>query len=295
MKNIFAAAVVLVIISFSACNKLRTPTEVPESTPTPVMVLYTDVSHKSVKGFDALGVTRTVNADYEFYTCGRRKTDAVFPAIVKEGFIQKLGYVSGAGIFVALTETSSADYNSVDLHRATGRMVYSAAKALWHQLFIIKADGTGNTQITYTAGNKTEPYISPDGLKLAFIEDEKPFFCNYNGSGKVELTIGSDYKAKGISWSPDGQQVALTVYDTVSLTYKVLKYRADNSQSPETLAETSSVLGAIYWHDSNTVYYDKQELSTVNIWKVNADASGNTRITYQGVGDWATLSFFLWD
>jgi len=294
MKKTIVILAVFFVIGLNACTKLKTPTEVPPPTPTAVMALYTDVATDTIKGIDAEGVTRTVNSSYEFYNASQRQSSGVFGAIVYENTDYKLGIIDIYAIFQPLTTTANG-YNSLDYDLQAARIVYTSYTGSYYQLYTIRADASGNTQLTYNDTHKFQPSLSPDGQKVAFIEAQKPYFMNVNGSGKTELTIGAAYNAKSISWSPDGQYVALTVNDTGSSTDKVLTYKADNSQAAVLVTEGATSFGAVCWYDTATIYYDRQELSTVNIWKINPDSTGNTRVTYQGVGDYATLSYGLWD
>jgi Tol biopolymer transport system component len=97
-----------------------------------------------------------------------------------------------------------------------------------HDLYVMRADGSGLTNITgayeyaYLHGHPlaTDPAWSPDGSKVAFAvydgldENGYIFTANADGSG-VELLRMLPFRilVDGISWSPDGSEIAFGAVD----------------------------------------------------------------------------------
>jgi dipeptidyl aminopeptidase/acylaminoacyl peptidase len=83
-------------------------------------------------------------------------------------------------------------------------------------LFIVKADGTGETQLSQDGKAKREPDFSPDGKQIAYAayaegEDARAFQIFLHGAGGAQqITQGSGSKSQP-RWSPDGKLVAFTV------------------------------------------------------------------------------------
>src|SRR3970282_1788267 len=81
-----------------------------------------------------------------------------------------------------------------------------------NDIYSITPDGTGVTQLTFTAGNnEVEPVVSPNGQKIAFTSDvgaggSNIWVMGIDGSNPTKLTTsGSD---KNPTWSPDGTKIA---------------------------------------------------------------------------------------
>jgi TolB protein len=98
------------------------------------------------------------------------------------------------------------------------RIVHSkyAADTGTLSLFLIRANGAGETRLTFGGGHALEPRWSPDGRTIAFLTVDP-------AGGRYELrTIGADggawgqlsspceHDVAGLSWSPDGTRIALT-------------------------------------------------------------------------------------
>ena len=78
------------------------------------------------------------------------------------------------------------------------------------KVFVMNADGSGNTQITHDAWQEGQPTWFKDGKKLAFLCNEsgssQVWEMNPDGSGRKQLT---QYEGdiEGFSFSPDGKKL----------------------------------------------------------------------------------------
>jgi len=97
----------------------------------------------------------------------------------------------------------------------TGRTVIPAhdtvaARTAW-DLYVINADGTGETPLTSDTTNEGQPTWSPDGTKLAFITDRdgnnEIYVINADGTGLRRLTADPADDEQP-AWSPDGAKIA---------------------------------------------------------------------------------------
>jgi len=81
------------------------------------------------------------------------------------------------------------------------------------QIWTMRPDGGNARQLTFGAGNKTQPRWSPDGQRLAFVSDidgnQEIYIMNADGSHITNLTnnLSDDYDP---AWSPDGTTLAFT-------------------------------------------------------------------------------------
>jgi TolB protein len=97
----------------------------------------------------------------------------------------------------------------------------SDASALYVQALAINPDGSGETRLTRTPGNKSGFSWSPDGSKLAFVSDRtgtyEVYVADADGQNERQLSTGSrshcppypcTVPAFNPSWSPDGTRLA---------------------------------------------------------------------------------------
>lgn len=97
-------------------------------------------------------------------------------------------------------------------------------------IFIVRADGTGLTNITNDTALDSEPSWSPDGNRLAFISERSGnseiFVANRDGSGAIQLTHTVAYEGFP-QWSPDGRKIAF--HRTSNFTSEIWSSNADGT------------------------------------------------------------------
>jgi WD40 repeat protein len=83
-------------------------------------------------------------------------------------------------------------------------------------LYVMRADGSGQTRLTTNQGDARSPSFSPDGARIVFgraanaqATREQLYVINADGSGLRQLTFAPNGAALP-SWSPDGAQIAYT-------------------------------------------------------------------------------------
>jgi Tol biopolymer transport system component len=95
------------------------------------------------------------------------------------------------------------------------KIVFESDRTGVLQVWVMNADGSGQTQLTFDAVPKDQvPDWSPDGTQIAYTADTSPdgnggqiMVMSADGSGQHPITRGpNDY---GPTWSPDGTKLAL--------------------------------------------------------------------------------------
>lgn len=84
------------------------------------------------------------------------------------------------------------------------------------QVWTINPDGSGRTQLTHASGTLTgQPSFSPDGKKIAYIDDQHLITINTDGSGRTDLTPsdGASVENSDPTWSPDGASIVVSRID----------------------------------------------------------------------------------
>ena len=96
------------------------------------------------------------------------------------------------------------------------KIVYYAGEEFYSEdgkseIYTVKADGTGKTQLTSDSANDNSPIFSPDGSKIVFLSDktgsEDIWVMDADGKNKVQVTSDSASDSFPV-WSPDGKKIA---------------------------------------------------------------------------------------
>jgi Tol biopolymer transport system component len=89
-------------------------------------------------------------------------------------------------------------------------LVYRTGDAR-QDIYIAKADGSGERQVTDDTAKDWRPRWSPDGRKLAFYSNASGTYqvwvVNRDGSGRMRLTNSTARQLLDPVWSPDGSQI----------------------------------------------------------------------------------------
>lgn len=130
----------------------------------------------------------------------------------------------GSGPPVNLTSSATAHDTWPDWSPDGARIAYvsgTGADFANTQIYVVNANGTGQTNISNSAYADYAPSWSPDGRKIAFYRNlgtaDSPnrqiFVMNADGTGQTQLTnnAGQNFYP---NWSPDGTRIAFQTYFT---------------------------------------------------------------------------------
>jgi Tol biopolymer transport system component len=159
---------------------------------------------------------------------------------------------------------------------------------------IMKADGSGQANLTKSDEDDREFAWSPDGSRLAFgspLWPEEIWVMGLDGSGKQNLT-DNPADDGGIAWSPDGTRIAFTS-DRLGKNIEIFLMAADGSDVVQ-LTDMGRYDVAPVWSPDGTaiafVSLKYQGAHDCDIFVVRLDGSGLTNLTSnpsQNIGpDW---------
>jgi TolB protein len=163
------------------------------------------------------------------------------------------------------------------------RIAFQQDPGLHPEIWVVNADGTGPQQLTSNASDDRRPSWSPTGTKIVFASNRDGsgglsdlFVMNGDGSGQVNITntpsIDEDYP----SWSPGGDKIAF------SRDGDIYTIKPDGTALVP-LTQTARTEIEPDWSPYATqIAFRTTANADDEIWKMNADGSGQTDLTNNG-------------
>jgi Tol biopolymer transport system component len=191
---------------------------------------------------------------------------------------------------------NSAAFDGIENWRADGRkLVFQSNRRTdtnpngTFQIFVMNADGSDPTQITFTdLNNNDAPAWSPDGRKIVFVRhmfqgDPDPDLDNHdiwtmNADGSNQRNLTNNFaEDQEPNWSPDGRKIAFTSDRTGS--NEVYTFNPNGSRLRQ-LTDTPGFDGGANWSpDSRMIAFDTERDGNGEIYKMRADGSHPVNLT----------------
>jgi Tol biopolymer transport system component len=156
-----------------------------------------------------------------------------------------------------------------------------------YEIYTMKPDGSGMTQLTDTSGVNTTPTWSADGKKIAFLStrdggNPEIYVMNADGSDQMRLTTTAGSE-NTISWSADGKKIAFmsdeVTVDNPTGDTEIFVMNADGSDVTQLTSNSIPDASSSYSPDGTKIAFDRDVNGPSEIWTMNADGSGQTQIT----------------
>lgn len=147
-------------------------------------------------------------------------------------------------------------------------------------IFVINADGSGETNLTNATSQDSTPAWSPDGSRIAFSSDRDGtsdiYVMQANGSNVVRLT---NDQAEDFSpvWSPDGSRIAFTSRQDGNADIYLMN--TDGSQRTRLTRNAGNDRDPDWSPDGQRIVFAAERDERAAIYVINVDGSGETRLT----------------
>src|SRR5882724_8276583 len=91
-----------------------------------------------------------------------------------------------------------------------GKIAFASDRDRNFEIYVMDADGGGQTRLTEDAGEDVSPAWAPDGKRLAFVStrdgNAEIYVMNADGTGQTRLTNNTAADLSPV-WSPNGLQI----------------------------------------------------------------------------------------
>ncbi len=185
----------------------------------------------------------------------------------------------------------------LDKSRLTGRIAYSTfSSPETTDVYVMRADGSEQKQLTTKPGPEFDPSWSPDGKQLVYRDsskginhDDEIYVMNADDSGKRNLT-NNPANDWGPAWSPDGSKIAFESRRDGN--YEIYMMNADGSGQRNLTHNPADDDNAQWSPDGSKLVFDSERDSTQTsgstgggtpypreIYVMNVDGSGMTQLT----------------
>ncbi|MBT7915331.1 hypothetical protein HN588_15650 [Candidatus Bathyarchaeota archaeon] len=204
--------------------------------------------------------------------------------------MRRLIYLLGMLVSVLLSGACDAQF--------TGRFLVSVlmpGEYINLDIALMNPDGTNLQYLITTPAAEDNPVLSPDGQKLAFIRHRScgndVLIMNVDGTDLIQLTPdeGCPWNV-GLTWSPDGTQVAFSRYTSIDEImptddYDIIVANADGT-GWKNLTQHWAVDQFPTWSpDGTRIAFssggrDENDLGNGDIYVMNPDGTDITRLTF---------------
>ena len=150
---------------------------------------------------------------------------------------------------------------------------------IW-EIYVMNADGSGQTRLTNDSAWHSLPRWSPDGRHIAYQsftdENWEIFVVNADGTGRTRLTDNSAWDGWP-SWSPDSQR--LTFHSTIDDNAEIYVMNADGSDMANLSNNAENDWAPSWSPDGRRIAFHSHRDGNSEIYIMNADGSDQTRLT----------------
>jgi Tol biopolymer transport system component len=143
-------------------------------------------------------------------------------------------------------------------------------------VLVVSPDGTGMRNLTPKGVFESDPIWSPDGRKILFVREGSLYLMNADGSGRAKLTDGqviSEHR-----WSADGRTIAYvdTRFEGDDVFDDLWAIHPDGTGK---IKVAENAFSFSWSPDGRLVYTSDADFSDVHFRIINADGTGEARLT----------------
>ena len=162
----------------------------------------------------------------------------------------------------------------------SGRIAFTSYRDGNWEIYVMNANGSGQTRLTNNPARDWDPASSPDGSQIAFTSDRdgnpQIYMMNADGSGQTRLTNNTAYDERP-AWSPHGSRIAFT--SSRDGNDEIYAMNADGSGQTRLTNNSSPDFDPAWSPDGSKIAFESDRDGNMEVYVMNADGSGQTRLT----------------
>jgi Tol biopolymer transport system component len=161
------------------------------------------------------------------------------------------------------------------------------------EIYVMNADGSGQTNLSNNPADDSEPGWSPDGKRITFWsyrnDSHGVYVMNADGSGQTRLiSLASAFSGAPV-WSPNGEHIAVSCKPE-SDNYEIYRINSDGSGLTRLTNHPGGNNQNPAWSpDGRHIVFNFRESNRngqYEIYVINSDGSGLTNLTNHPADDW---------
>ncbi len=160
-----------------------------------------------------------------------------------------------------------------------GTIVFESNRDGHFHVYIMNADGTGVTQLTFGNSREFDPVWSPTGQRIAVASDRDGNFhiytMNADGTRVTQLTH-NQFQDYAPAWSPDGKRIVFTSNRTGY--FEVFIMNADGSGATQLTHDFATEVPTAWSPGGKRIAFTSNRTGNVHIYVMNPDGSGVTQL-----------------
>lgn len=161
-----------------------------------------------------------------------------------------------------------------------GKIAFTSNRDGNLEIYVMNADGSGQTRLTNSPLKDEQPTWSPDGLRIAYVHDGDIHIMNADGSG--DTLVGEGLAP---AWSPDGLRIAfhsIRDADREAVSFEIYTMSPDGSNQTRITDRPGSSADAAWSPDGRSIAFTCQSELSIGkrqICVMNSDGSGIVALT----------------
>lgn len=175
--------------------------------------------------------------------------------------------------------TPDGDIGIAAFPGGNGKIVFASNRDGNDEIYVMNADGTGQTRLTNNTVRDRHPIWSADGAKISFIRDDQHiYYMNADGTGETLVFSTQGIAGGGAHWSPDGTKLAFNAIGT-TFKFDIYTVNIDGTNQTNLTNDDASDFAPAWSPDGAKIVFRKEE----NFYVMNAaDGTGVTQLTSSG-------------
>ena len=163
---------------------------------------------------------------------------------------------------------------------AQERITFQSGRDGDSEIYVMNADGTNQTRLTYSQIDDADPAFSPDGTKIVFFSkrdgEAEIYVMNADGANQTRLTI-NNYVDNDPSFSPDGTRIVFTSYRDGN--GEIYTMNVDGTNQTRVTNNNVADFEPTWSPDGGAIAFQTFRDNNLEIFRINVDGTNETNLT----------------